>query len=931
MSERSSPLRVLLVEDSPDDAELVQRALRTGGLEIDAHVVSTEQGLLAALPAFAPEVVLSDWALPGYSASEAVAAVHAWDASVPCILVSGTVGEELVVKALHSGATDYVVKGRLEALVPAVRRALGEVTERRTRIGLQEALIGSERRFREALSDVALVAVMLDTRGSVLFANRYLLELTGWGEADLVGQDWFDRSHPPESRGSGRAAYLEAVSRGTITPRWRDRLLTGTGQTRVIEWSSAFLRDETGSIVGLAGLGNDVTEREATQASLESSERRLRTALDTMLEGVTMLSAIRDVDGRIVDFRIDYANSAIGAISGTAGSLQTGRTLLELFPAHRTNGLFEAYVHVVETGVPFESGAFRYVDPDAAGGPLDQVLEHRAARLGDGYLLSVRDVTERHRAEREMRRLATAIEQSADAVVITDATGAIEYVNPAFLQVTGYTSAELLGQNPRILKSGVQSPAFYAAMWEALASGGSFVGDLTNRRKDGSLFHEEAVISPIHDDAGAITSYVAVSRNVTRERALEAAQERQARERATVAATLAELKVLPTATATAETICRQVAGLPGVATAGLSYFTLEDPVIGLALVRADGVPGPLPHIPMKRGRALRERAGEGPWVEALVERPWHPYNRLFVELGVKAVAYIPVPHSGQLIGLLIVSSAEVQGVAGLSESLPALLEFAGIAGLLLGPAIVDLTEVGSARARIAQIITARAFRPVFQPVVDVRTGDHVGYEALTRFGDRTRPDIMFAAAASGGLGLELEEATLRAALAAAAQLPNLAWLSLNVSPELLLAGGRLAQLLATTPRPVVLEVTEHTPIVDYAAMHTAIAALGPDVRVAVDDAGSGVANLGHIVELRPAFVKLDISLVRGIDNDLARQAMAVGLLHFASESASETIAEGVETVEELVILRGLGLRLAQGYLLGRPEPAATWARNRQTA
>lgn len=95
-------------------------------------------------------------------------------------------------------------------------------------------------------------------------------------------------------------------------------------------------------------------DRKRAETALESSERHLRTALDTMLEGVAIQTAIRDGQGRIVDFTIDYANSAIGMISGTAGSLQAGRTLLELFPAHRTNGLFDAYVGVVETGVPFE-------------------------------------------------------------------------------------------------------------------------------------------------------------------------------------------------------------------------------------------------------------------------------------------------------------------------------------------------------------------------------------------------------------------------------------------------------------------------------------------------------------------------------------------------------------------------------------------------
>jgi len=146
-----------------------------------------------------------------------------------------------------------------------------------------------------------------------------------------------------------------------------------------------------------------------------------------------------------------------------------------------------------------------------------------------------------------------------------------------------------------------------------------------------------------------------------------------------------------------------------------------------------------------------------------------------------------------------------------------------------------------------------------------------------------------------------------------------------VSPNLVTGDPRLADLVRLADRPLVLEVTEHVPVDDYAALRTAIESLPASVRVAVDDAGSGVANFGHILELRPAFLKLDIGLVRGIDTDLSRQALMVGLLHFARESASQTIAEGVETESELAALRTLGVPFAQGYLLGRPSAVDDWA------
>ena len=189
-------------------------------------------------------------------------------------------------------------------------------------------------------------------------------------------------------------------------------------------------------------------------------------------------------------------------------------------------------------------------------------------------------------------------------------------------------------------------------MWSALASGQSFTADITNRHKDGSLFQEESVVSPVLDDAGVITSYVAVKRDVTRERALEASHERIARERALIARTIADLKVCPTTAATAEAICRQVVSLPGVAGASSPISPSRDRRRRWhSSVRTD-VPVLLRRLPFQRSRVLRERAEEGPWVEARVRRPWHPYDKLHDELGTRALAYAPIRHGGQLVGLM---------------------------------------------------------------------------------------------------------------------------------------------------------------------------------------------------------------------------------------------------------------------------------------
>ena len=116
-----------------------------------------------------------------------------------------------------------------------------------------------------------------------------------------------------------------------------------------------------------------------------------------------------------------------------------------------------------------------------------------------------------------------------------------------------------------------------------------------------------------------------------------------------------------------------------------------------------------------------------------------------------------------------------------------------------------------------------------------------------------------------------------------------------------------------------LEITEHVAIDDYERLRSAIAVLGPRVRLAVDDAGAGYASLRHILELAPSIVKLDIGLVRGIDSDPARQALIAGVGHFAAKRGIRLVAEGIETTEELATLRSLGVGYGQGYLLGRPQ------------
>jgi len=253
--------------------------------------------------------------------------------------------------------------------------------------------------------------------------------------------------------------------------------------------------------------------------------------------------------------------------------------------------------------------------------------------------------------------------------------------------------------------------------------------------------------------------------------------------------------------------------------------------------------------------------------------------------------------------------------------LSSLGEYAAVTAALLGPQLAGGSERSELRAVISAAINDRTFTPVYQPIVELESRMAVGYEALTRFHDGVGPLQHFADGEAAGLGLELELATLRAAMAGATSLPSNCWVSFNMSPTTILAvaGGALSGHL--DGRHLVVELTERLAVEDYAAIRSALLSMGDGVSLAIDDAGAGFSSLRHIIELSPRFVKLDLRLVRGVDLDAARQALIAGMVHFANETGCVLVAEGIETEAERRALRRLSVSFGQGYLLGRPAPA----------
>ncbi|GAA1582047.1 sensor domain-containing phosphodiesterase [Actinoplanes couchii] len=237
------------------------------------------------------------------------------------------------------------------------------------------------------------------------------------------------------------------------------------------------------------------------------------------------------------------------------------------------------------------------------------------------------------------------------------------------------------------------------------------------------------------------------------------------------------------------------------------------------------------------------------------------------------------------------------------------------------PLAVQRHAAASVRRIVQGVLDAQSVRMVFQPIMRIKDGAMLGYEALARFdpNDFAGPDKAFAAASRCGLGVPLELLALRQALWRLPDLPPDGWLAVNLSAEALLDPHVRDILLLHAEHRLVIEVTEHTQVGDYEQLGEALARLRQaGVRLSVDDAGAGYASLQHILRLRPDLIKLDMSLVRGVDTDPVKAALARSLAGFAAQIGAELVAEGIETESELACLIDIGVTYGQGYHLGKP-------------
>ena len=338
-----------------------------------------------------------------------------------------------------------------------------------------------------------------DTEFRIAYLNTAAARLCGESKAELLGKSPFEVF--PETIGS----EFERQYRRVMTERVA--VVFDYYYPPLEKWFE--VRVSPAACGGIITWCRDTTERRRAEQALEESKQELKEAQRLAKLG----SWVWDPETDIVAW-----SEELYRISGCDPALPAPRFQDQhrLYAPESWERLHYAVERAVQTARPYELD----VEMICANGDRSWITcRGEAERDSCGRVAKLRgtaqDITARILAEQKMSSLAAAIEQAAEQVVIADLDGNIQYCNPAFEKITGYSKDEAVGQNPRILKSGKQSREFYENLWRTIKRGKVWSGQFTNRKKDGSLYSEDATISPIHDASGKVTGFVAVKRDVT--------------------------------------------------------------------------------------------------------------------------------------------------------------------------------------------------------------------------------------------------------------------------------------------------------------------------------------------------------------------------------------------------------------------------------
>ena len=682
----------------------------------------------------------------------------------------------------------------------------------------------------------------------------------------------------------------------------------------------------------------DITERKRAEYALQRSKVMMERT-----ESMARLASFEwDLNANVVTwspemFRIFGRDPALG-IPGLAG--QT-----ELFTPQSAQELLEAVERAISDGIPYE---LELISVKRDGEQRACVVKGFPERDGAGQVVSVtglvHDIEERKREEEKLRLAASVFSHAREGIMITSTDGTIIEINEAFSRITGFSREDVIGQNPRMLRSGHHEREFYEAMWSVLLAEGHWNGEIWNRRKSGELFAEQIAISAVHDASGRALQYVALFSDITLLKQHQSQLEHIAHFDALTSLPNRVLLAdrLQQAMAQAQRRGQQLA----VAYLDLDGFKAVNDLHG-----HDAGDQVLITLAQRMKQALREgdtlgRLGGDEFVAVLIDL--EEVSASVPMLGrLLAAAAQPVQWNdlslqvSASLGVTFYPQVHDIDADQLLRQADQAMYQAKVAGknryqIFDAAQDRDLRGHHESLERIRLALEQGEFVLYYQPKVNLRSGELIGAEALIRWLHPEKgllpPAAFLPAVEDHALAVTIGEWVIDTALTQMAL-----WsegglgvpVSVNVGARQLQQRNfvdRLRAILQGHPEGIAgslqLEVLETSALEDMAQVSEVIEACAlMGVTFALDDFGTGYSSLTYLKSLRVALLKIDKSFVRDMLVDPDDLAILKGVIGLAAAFRREVIAEGVETAAHGRLLLELGCELAQGYGIARPMPA----------